>query len=102
MSKDFKVLPGGLGEVRGPDNDVLMEDQRRHFRNVCGSLLQDALDEWGEVWDQFQGSLTHGAMIVPEMEKNFVPECGWPEFLERLWLLRHYIDHAKRFCEGTD
>jgi hypothetical protein len=28
------------------------------------------------------------------------PECGWPEFLEKMWLLRHYLDYAKRLSEG--
>lgn len=63
-------------------------------------MLQDALDSWGEIWDQLQGSITHGVMVVPEAEKNFEPECGWPEFLEKMWVLRHHLDHAKRICEG--
>jgi len=71
-----------------------------HFRNVTGSVVQDAQDTWGEIWDQLQGSLTHGIMIMPEVEKNFQSECGWPEFCEKLWLLKHYLDHAKRFCDG--
>jgi hypothetical protein len=76
-------------------------DQRlMHFRNVNSSVLQEALDTWGDVWDQLQGSITHGLMIDPEAEKNFKPECGWPEFLEKLWLLRHHLDYAKRFCDG--
>lgn len=78
------------------------EKQLRHFRNVNNSLLQDAVESWGEIWDQLQGTITHGVMVVPEAEKNFEPECGWPEFLEKMWVLRRHIDHAKRFCEGRD
>lgn len=100
MTKDLKVLPGGRERLEA--SDFLPEKQLRHFRNVNSSLLQDALDTWGEIWDQLQGSLTHGAMIVPETAKSFEPECGWPEFMEKLWLLRHHLDHAKRFCEGKD
>jgi hypothetical protein len=36
-------------------------------------------------------------MILPDAERGFVPECGWPEFLEKIWLLRHYVDYTKRF-----
>lgn len=100
MLRDFEVLPGGK---EGPTVlDFHPQKQLRHFRNISGSLVQNALDTWGEIWDQLQGSLTHGVMVVPEMEKNFEPECGWPEFLEKMWLLRHYLDQTKRFCEGKE
>jgi len=98
MSTNLKILSGGRegAAVSRPLSD---KNELMHLRNVNGALLQDALDTWGELWDQFQGSLTNGVMIVPEAEKNFEPKCGWPEFLEKMWLLRHYIDHAKRICD---
>lgn len=102
MWKELRLLPGGAGKEKSPAADVPAEKRLKHLRNVSGSLLQDSLDIWGDIWDQMQGSLTHGVMVVPDMEKDFEPECGWPEFLEKLWLLRHYLDHAKRFCEGKD
>jgi hypothetical protein len=37
-------------------------------------------------------------MVTPEMEEGFKPACGWPEFLEKLWLLKHYLDYIHRFC----
>jgi hypothetical protein len=98
MRHEFEVLPGGITQFES--SEALAEKQLRHFRNVNNSLLQDALDTWGDIWDQFQGSLTNGVMIVPEMEKSFEPECGWPEFLEKMWLLRHYVDQTKRMYEG--
>jgi hypothetical protein len=98
MRNEFKVLEGGIQQFES--SETLSQKQLRHLRNVSDSLLQDALDTWGEIWDQFQGSLTSGVMIVPEKEKSFEPECGWPEFLEKMWLLRHYIDQTKRLCEG--
>lgn len=101
MAEKLKILEGGAQEKdpagRKP---VKPEVMLRHFRNVNASMLQDALDTWGEVWDQLQGSLTHGVMIVPEVQKNFEPECGWSEFCEKLWILRRHIDHAKRISEG--
>lgn len=107
MSGDLRMLPGGADGAGGKKGvaeeasaNVSPETQMRHFREVNASLLQGALDTWGEIWDQMQGSLTHGVMIVPEAAKNFEPECGWPEFLEKMWTLRHYLDHAKRFSDG--
>jgi len=98
MRHELEILTGGIQQFES--SEALAEKKLRHFRNVSNSLLQDALETWGDIWDQFQGSLTNGVMIVPEMEKRFEPECGWPEFLEKMWLLRHYIDQTKRICEG--
>ncbi|GAB4346792.1 MAG: hypothetical protein Kow0099_28310 [Candidatus Abyssubacteria bacterium] len=98
MARDLKVIQGGVeGEAH---RHVPAERRLAHFRNVKGSILQEALDTWGEVWDQLQGSMTHGVLIDPEVEKNFEPECGWPELLEKIWLLRHHLDYAKRLCDG--
>jgi hypothetical protein len=71
-----------------------------HFRNVNSSVLQEALDTWGDMWDQLQGRVTHGVLIENESEEPLEPKCGWPEFLEKMRLLRHYLDYAKRFSEG--
>lgn len=74
------------------------EDKSRHFRNVIGSVLEDAQGTWAEIWKEFQ--MGNGLIVPPEVEKGFKPECGWPEFLEKMWLLKHYLDYAKRFSEG--
>lgn len=99
MATKFRVLsnPGAeklLPSVSRP------ESQLRHFRNVNGSVLQNALDTWAEIWNEFQGTVTHGCLVTPEAERGFKPKCGWPEYLEKMWLLKHYLDYAKRYCEG--
>ncbi len=99
MPRQFKILSAQAERTC----EVLTTDEKlRHFKNVSGSVLQDAQDAWGEIWDQFQGSVTHGFMVTPEAEKGFRPECGWPEFLEKMWLLKHYLDYAKRHCDGKE
>jgi len=80
---------------------VLTTEQRfRHFRRVMESLLQDAQDTWGDIWQELQGELVEGAAVHPHAKEGFQPRCGWPEFLERMWILKHYLDHAKRFSQG--
>jgi len=76
------------------------EEKARHFRNVIGVVLQDAEDVWSELWMELHGKVTDGTLILPEAERGFKPECGWPEFLEKLWLLKHYLDYAKKFSAG--
>ncbi|MBI5116324.1 hypothetical protein HZA56_07600 [Candidatus Poribacteria bacterium] len=98
MPRQFKVLSGGSGEHAS--NVVSPEEELTHFRNVNGSLVQGALDTWGDIWDEMQNSVVYGVLVTPEIDKGFKPKCGWPEFLERMWLLRRYLEHAKTLCEG--
>lgn len=82
----------------------------KHFQNVIGNVTQDALNVWDEVWGELQHAAHTGITIVPEAiedshlpdEKSpatepFKPSCGWPEFMEKMWLLRHYLDFMARF-----
>ncbi len=100
MARDFRVLPGGSAKEPHARPTVSAEKMLMHFRNVNASVLRDALSTWGDIWDQLEGSLVHGVMVDPEVAESFQPECGWPEFCQKLWLLKHHLDYAKRFCDG--
>jgi hypothetical protein len=73
--------------------------QLDHLLKVTGSIAQDANRTWAEIWGEIKGLATGGGLVVPEAQEGFVPECGWPEFLEKLWLLKHYLDSIQRICE---
>ncbi|MDY0041431.1 MAG: hypothetical protein RBS57_14060, partial [Desulforhabdus sp.] len=64
------------------------------------AVLQDAQTTWGEIWKELQGEVTDGCMVLPQAENGFNPRCGWPEFLEKMWLLKHYLDYASRFSSS--
>ena len=70
-----------------------------HLLKVAGSVSQDANQVWAEMWGEFRRIVTGSGMIIPEAAANFVPACGWPEFLEKFWLLKHYLDSIQRICE---
>jgi hypothetical protein len=80
---------------------LLPEEKFKHLRNITGVVLQDAQNSWAELWCELQGEVVDGVMILPDAEKGFKPKCGWPEFLEKMWILKHKLDYAKRFCDGT-
>jgi hypothetical protein len=102
MPRQLKVITNSGEDEQHTYKVVLPEEMLRHFRTVTGSVLKDALNTWGDIWNEFQGSVTDGVMISPEAEKGFNPRCGWPEFLEKMWLLKHYLDYTKRFCDGKE
>ncbi|MCX5643984.1 MAG: hypothetical protein NTZ17_04765 [Phycisphaerae bacterium] len=73
--------------------------QLDHLLKVAGSITQDANKTWADIWNEIKRLTTGGGLIVPEGEKGFVPECGWPDFLEKFWLLKHYLDSIQRICD---
>jgi len=74
------------------DGDPLM-----YFRNVTSSVVQDALNVWSEIWGELEGDVACGAAVTSEDSKGFTPSCGWPAFLEKMWVLRQNLDFLARF-----
>ena len=68
-----------------------------YFRNVTSSVVQDALKTWSEIWGELEGDMARGTAVVPEDDKGFTPSCGWPAFLEKMWVLRQNLDFLARF-----
>ena len=98
MARELRVISGN--NLDGTSHKILSSDEKlKHFRNTVGVVLQDAQRIWAEVWKEIEGPVVDGIVILPEAEKGFIPECGWPEFLEKLWLLKHYLDYATRFTQ---
>ena len=94
-------LPMGVGK----DGELLSElctpeKKLWHLRNVTASVMRDALKVWSDLWEEMKGCVTDGAMVLPEAEKGFKPKCGWNEFMEKMWLLNHYIGYVKKLNEG--
>jgi hypothetical protein len=76
-------------------------DGFEHLLRVAGSVNQDAQQVWAQLWNEIRPHVTAAGAASPDLEKGFVPACGWPEFLERMWLLKHYLDSVRRICQET-
>ncbi|MEN6576575.1 MAG: hypothetical protein ABFD90_09550 [Phycisphaerales bacterium] len=86
------------------------QTELKHFQHVVGNVTQDALNTWAEIWGELQQGAHTGVTVAPEVPEGaatsetgssagepFKPSCGWPEFMEKMWLLRHYLDFLARF-----
>jgi len=69
-----------------------------HLLKVAASVTEDANKVWADIWEEFKRIVTSSGMILPEAKDGFIPSCGWPEFLEKFWLLKHYLDSVQRIC----
>lgn len=99
MSRAFDIPDGELPKLEdsvGPD----AERQLKAFRYVVASVNQDALDTWSELWNEFKNGVTPAGAVTPDMQEGFKPSCGWGEFLEKFWLMKHYLDYIQRFSRG--
>ena len=72
--------------------------EAEHLLKVAASVVKDANVVWAEMWAQFKPHITPGGVISDHIAKGFTPQCGWPEFLEKYWLLKHYLDSIDRIC----
>jgi hypothetical protein len=75
----------------------------RHFRGIAASVMFDAFNLWQEIWESCQDSRSCIEIIegLDAEPTGQAPACGWPELMEKLHLLGHYLDYAKRLCDGT-
>ena len=70
----------------------------KNFRYVLGSVNEEALKTWADLWTQLQPLVSEGGLVMSPPAGGLAPACGWPEFLEKLWLLKHYLDYTHRLC----
>ncbi|MBN1506906.1 MAG: hypothetical protein JW955_08670 [Sedimentisphaerales bacterium] len=68
-----------------------------HFRNVTNNVVQDALNAWSDIWGELEGGVAREATVAPQGDKGFTPSCGWPAFLEKMWVLRQDLAFLSRF-----
>jgi len=52
------------------------------------------------LWAELKDRTTETGMVLPTMHEGFEPSCGWAEFLEKFWLLKHYLDYMQRIAKS--
>jgi hypothetical protein len=83
------------------DDSAATERALKNLRYIVASVNQDAARVWTDLWEQFRTGVTPAGTVLPTMEQGFMPACGWTEFLEKLWLLKHYLDYIDHSCRGS-
>jgi hypothetical protein len=72
------------------------ERRLRKLRYLIAAVDEEALETWTSLWRQLQG--LESMSDAPGLPAGFQPPGGWPRFVERLWLLKHHLDHIQRLC----
>jgi len=86
-----------------PRRDIERFNARlRHFRGVAAGVLIDAEKVWEEICCACQDPRTCEEILEGVGgPTERAPSCGWPEFMEKLHLLGHYIHYTRRLCDGS-
>ena len=77
----------------------LSPEELRDFKHVTNGLIQDAINVWDELWAELDGTDESGALV--KLESGFEPSCGWTEYLQKMWTLRHTLNFAKRYSRQS-
>ena len=80
-SKEITKTRSDTGEFRviSPDSSGVRFSKVYRTKGVTRSIVVDALKVMDDMWTDCQDS---------------------PRLVENYYLLRHYLDYLKRFCEG--
>jgi len=74
-------------------------EELRDFKHVTNGLIQDAITVWDELWAELDG--TDESATLVKLEAGFEPSCGWTEYLQKMWTLRHTLNFAKRYSRQS-
>jgi hypothetical protein len=99
MSEDLRAPAENRISKALEDTGASGDRALRNFRYVVASVNESASAVWADLWKELQGHVATNGMVTPAMEQGFKPACGWAEFIEKLWLLKHYLDYIHRFCK---
>ena len=92
-------LENRIGRALEP-GDPAADRVLRNFRYVVASVDDEALKVWADLWKEFQQVVATNGMVLPGAADGFKPSCGWPQFLEKFWVLKHYLDNIRHLCQG--
>lgn len=86
----------GNGQITSHRSSSATELQ--DFKNVTNRLVQDALTVWADLWAELEGRVEPDG-TGQRIQDKFEPSCGWNDFLEKMWVLKHYLDFVKRLSQ---
>lgn len=102
MTARFPVPEGQPLAAEAPLTAESAQRALKDFRYIVASVDEDALAVWAELWKELSGGVTPAGVVLPESERGYAPACGWPQFLEKFWLLKHYLDCIHHFCANQE
>lgn len=100
MPSNFKVISTPIDKGPAGGKSASAGEKLRDSQCLTGVLVEEALALWESMWQDLAGNVTQGTFVDSKTARGKEPKCGWPEFLEKMFLLKHYLDYTKEYCKG--
>lgn len=96
LLSDLDKLLEAKKKAAGPDLGSV-----KNFRYVVSAVNEEALKVWEDLWKELEAGVTPSGMVGSKLVQSFVPSCGWGQFLEKFWILKHYLDTTSHVCRES-
>jgi hypothetical protein len=70
----------------------------QEFKNVTNQVMQDALHVWAQLWGELESRVPSEGRELSRVAYD-ASSREWSDFIEKMWLLRHYLDFTKRLSQ---
>jgi hypothetical protein len=98
MSETPREVNAGEGNGQIVSQESSSATELQDFKNLTNKLIQDALAVWADLWAELDGRMEPDG-DGRQTDGKFEPSCGWTEYLEKMWVLKHYLDFTKRLSQ---
>lgn len=71
----------------------------QEFKNITNQIMQDALHVWAQLWGELESRVPSEDGKMPCGAGKEISSWEWSDFIEKMWLLRHYLDFTKRLSQ---
>ncbi|MBN2374776.1 MAG: hypothetical protein JXD22_00125 [Sedimentisphaerales bacterium] len=71
----------------------------QEFKKITNQVMQDALVVWAQLWGELESRVPSEGKELSRANEKGEPSCEWSDFIEKMWLLRHYLDFTKRLSQ---
>ena len=99
MSETHKAAKPKVNPTESNTQGSWSPEELRDFKHVTNGLIQDAINVWDELWAELDGTDESAGLV--KLESGFEPSCGWTEFLQKMWTLRHTLNFVKRYSRES-
>jgi hypothetical protein len=80
-------------------SEVFSEIDLQKFKNITNQIMQDALHVWAQLWGELESRVPSEDRKSSCVAEKGMSSSEWTEFIEKMWLLRHYLDFTKRLSQ---
>jgi hypothetical protein len=99
MSEPFQT--DATYQLNGHSTTKRTDSERalKNFRYVMGSVNADALKTWTELWNELQAEEEPILASQSRIKSRANPAFNKPACLEKLYVLKQYLDYVHRLCK---